>query len=780
MPILGLVACSWPVLALSSLLGGIDPAASALAFAIILAVALVGCTMALALSVWARKPHEVVLVVYTFWMLVMVLWPIWYGLAHAGYLDPPAHWSLVADPYYLAFAPYSAPGQVDLSEYVGFFAVSLVLSAALVILAVARMRPVARRGTDESRRRPRLGVIGRITRWLPGPSLDGNPVLWREWHRARPSRWVLILTVLVGGGTGIACLIGAVTAWTKEVGMVGPAAGIITGMFGVILHVIFGLLMLSAAAPTSMSEERQRGSLDLLAATTLSTPTIVVGKWLGALRPVVFLAIAPGLLGFALATARDVNPKGPAPAGIARQYYEGLTRGEVLFGAGLMVATVLVHGALLASAGVALATWITRQSRAVALGVGFAVMVAAGWPIFVEVVQSPGSGGGPVFLSPIAAVAGLTTLLTSRILFYRNTLWSVTFWDIECLLLALGLLWLTVRTFDGCLGRIPERPRRTPFLSHVVAVLAVLIGVGGLFGAILIWTRRFARDRSAMGGGITACVLLAAVGFALLAVVAASAMARRQTSPAGAPEPATAIRDRRSFLRGWWDAFRLVPPLTIGPALMALALATAPVPLGAVSKVTTLSGGGTSRIETDSFGDTYVTTTDASGLMQMRPATAAEIAAATPVRPDRPPGVALTVAAVAVLTVLAHGAAFVSLGAALGIWIKRRGGAIAASIGMVLFVTMGWPLLDFLLDYPTYSWGLSHLSAFPAFFVLLFRRRPFETVADVAAWAGYWDAILVLGSLILCGLAIRTLEAGRRLRRAAFRQMPHETAGVGR
>src|ERR1700761_1037831 len=43
LPILGLVACSWPVLALASLLGGIDPMAVNLAFAIIMAVALVGC-----------------------------------------------------------------------------------------------------------------------------------------------------------------------------------------------------------------------------------------------------------------------------------------------------------------------------------------------------------------------------------------------------------------------------------------------------------------------------------------------------------------------------------------------------------------------------------------------------------------------------------------------------------------------------------------------------------------------------------------------------------------
>ena len=158
LPILGLVACTWPVLAICSLLGGIDPTALTLAFAIILAVALLGCTMALALSVWARKPHEVVLVTYTFWMLVLLLWPIWFALSHGGLVGPPAGWSLVADPYYLAFAPYSAPGRLDLWDYLGFFAAALGASAALAILAVWRMRPVARRGTDDSRRTSGLGL----------------------------------------------------------------------------------------------------------------------------------------------------------------------------------------------------------------------------------------------------------------------------------------------------------------------------------------------------------------------------------------------------------------------------------------------------------------------------------------------------------------------------------------------------------------------------------------------------------------------------------------------
>ena len=49
LPVLGLVACTWPVMAISSLLGGIDPIALTLAFAIIVVVAILGCTIALAI-----------------------------------------------------------------------------------------------------------------------------------------------------------------------------------------------------------------------------------------------------------------------------------------------------------------------------------------------------------------------------------------------------------------------------------------------------------------------------------------------------------------------------------------------------------------------------------------------------------------------------------------------------------------------------------------------------------------------------------------------------------
>jgi ABC-type transport system involved in multi-copper enzyme maturation permease subunit len=764
LPVFGLVACSWPVLALSSLLGGIDPLAVTLAFAIILAVALLGCSMALALSVWARKPHEVVLVVYTFWALVLLLWPLWHALAWTKLVGPPPGWSLVADPYYLAFAPYSAPGRVDLWDYLGFFAVTSGAAVALALLAVWRMRPVARRATDEGRKKPRIGWGGRLSRWLPGPSLDGNPVLWREWHRSRPSRWTTILVVLVGGSTGAACAVGAVFALTQglDLGARAEPLELIVGFYGAVLQLIFGLLMLATVAPTSMAEERQRGSLDLLAATTLSTPTIVLGKWLAMLRQIALLAIGPGLLGAALALA--IRAPRAIPLGTPAWYYDEMSDGALLFGACLLITTILAHGTLIVSVGLALAVWLARQSRAIALNVGLAVIVAAGWPMLIAAMRTGPQGRGLVCLSPIVAVFQLFGIVAERRL-RSDLLWWITFWDVECLALALGLLWLTVRTFDRCFDRVPDRPGRAPVLADVIVVLAGMIGIGSLIGGIVPWVHQNRQLMPVLDTGVSACIFLVAAGFVLLAALAASSMSPAATLPSIAPVSAATISDRRSFAIRWWKAFRLVLVLAIGPALFALALATAPMPFRVATKVKALPGGGSSKIEMDSWGDTYVTTTDASGhTTAPREATDAEIAEAGPAPPTQTRGGLLQVAALAIVTILAHGAAFVSLGAALGVWIRRRSRAIAASIGLVLLVMVGWPIIYLSIfgdsDYPL--WGLILASVLPAFSGLLFNRSRPQLISNTSDWVAYWDVILLVWAAVVSGLAIRTV--GRRSR----------------
>ena len=59
---------------------------------------------------------------------------------------------------------------------------------------------------------PKLSIMNRIARRLPGPSLDRNPVLWREWHRSRTPRMSLFLVVLISM-TIVACAFKGVSIW---------------------------------------------------------------------------------------------------------------------------------------------------------------------------------------------------------------------------------------------------------------------------------------------------------------------------------------------------------------------------------------------------------------------------------------------------------------------------------------------------------------------------------------------------------------------------------------
>jgi len=527
LPVLGLVACTWPVLAITSLLGGIDPLALTVAFAVIGAVAVLGCSMALALSVWARKPHEVVLVTYTFWIFVMMLSTIWTGLSWSGLVSRPPPWADVANPFYLAFAPYTGRGSIDFWDYLWFFAVILGASGLFTILSIWRMRPVACRATGEIRGAG-LGRLGRLTRWLPGPSLDGNPVLWREWRRSRPSPWMVSLLLLVGGATGIACVVGAFAEWKYGVSpQMLPGSAVITGIIGYVLQVIFGLLMLSAVAPTSMTEEHQRGSLDVLAATPLSARTIVLGKWWGTFRLVPLLLIGPGLMALACATAQE-PPSPPVPPGAVRfPIMDVMSLGYRLFAAALVVATILAHGAAATSVGLALAIWIKRPSRAIAISVGLFVLVAVGWPFLVLVLAGAGPGQdavGLAALSPIVCTGCSGGLLAVRPNQFRIFFWWATYWSVAVTVWAVGVLWLTIRTFDRSFGRMPERAQPSSHFPWAVTIAVTCAIVPfAIWGYRIVLAVTSDREEAALVFSFISMLSLELLVFCLMAVRAASA-----------------------------------------------------------------------------------------------------------------------------------------------------------------------------------------------------------------------------------------------------------------
>ena len=393
--------------------------------------------------------------------LVLLAWPIWYGLSLGGVLLGPDRWLLVANPFYLAFAPFSAPTQIGVGDYLGFFAVVLSASVVSILVAVWRMRPVACRIEGQSQRGARFGLLGRLSRVLPGPSLDRNPVLWREWHRSRPSAWMIALGFFVWGTTSLTCAIGACSAWRHGIRPVpGLTAAQMAGVFAYMILIFFGLLMLSAVAPATLSEERQRGSLDVLVATPLSTTAILLGKWWGAFRLVPFLAIGPGLMVLALATARRIVVPPKRLAGtMFLPYATNLSLGMRLGAAALFVATILIYGAAFTSLGLALATWIKRQSRAIAATVSIFVLVAIGSPFLANSAAARGAVG-LTELSPIISAVALGEGIMMGSDRLRSTIWWVGLWDVAAAATAIGLCWLTAPPSMTPSGASPSGPGR--------------------------------------------------------------------------------------------------------------------------------------------------------------------------------------------------------------------------------------------------------------------------------------------------------------------------------
>lgn len=468
-PVFGLIACAAPVTALAGLLGGIEFGAVAGSFVVAVTLAVVCCALAMVISVWAAKMHEVLMAVYAVICLWLLTLPMWLGLTHnAGLISPP-RWIELGNPYVIVFAPYNSPGSVGVFEFAAFAAVGFGLSACLVAVTIVALRPVVvgQSGRPEKAVRSRLPDLKWLFPSFAGPSLDGNPVLWREWHRNRPSRllrrmWGLLMIVTWG-----------LAAWgTYEVIKHGRHGGPALLPFGFMFQVFFGLLILSTIAPTVLAEERVRGSLDVLLATPLSTRTIVLGKWWGAYRHVLVLALMPLYAGVLLAATYTPNPAFRR-AGLTQIPVSSWERCIVPT---LSVLDFLASGALIVSLGIIIATWVPRLGRGVIFGVIAFFAIGVGWIFLVEFVyaqlvfRQPSNfhSNHPYVLPTLIALSPIFGAIAPHEIMEQY--WQVSRtpgWVGLGIVLAMkaaaagGLLLLAIATFDRCMGRVPERTART-------------------------------------------------------------------------------------------------------------------------------------------------------------------------------------------------------------------------------------------------------------------------------------------------------------------------------
>ena len=305
--------------------------------------------------------------------------------------------------------------------------------------------------------------------WWPSPSLDGNPVLWREWHRNRPSRMGRLVTTLYVAATSIAMAVGVADAMRR-----GMVAGNDLVGFNM-LAVWSGLLLLSVTTPTSLTEERSRASLDILMSTPLPTHSIVMGKWWASCRRMLPLLILPALTGLFVGFATPDIPVFLPPA-FRNQATPISTTDRVMSGI-LPTVFLAAHAAAVTSLGLALATWLKRTGLAVAISVGAFVLASIGWIVAVVTVIRPlldwwsrhvailqGSTiltieQAAIALSPLGGQSTASDLLMNVWNLDRSAVWKLLLLDAAfVILVAAVLLSLTLMTFNWCMGRMNETP----------------------------------------------------------------------------------------------------------------------------------------------------------------------------------------------------------------------------------------------------------------------------------------------------------------------------------
>jgi ABC-type transport system involved in multi-copper enzyme maturation permease subunit len=453
-PVLSLMACGLPVLAFSSFLGGIDLWAALGAELVTAGTAVVCCSLALLASVWARKPHQALLLSYA----LVGLWvaaPVMLTYFLVGPIVTTATVIVgMSNPIIAAFAAdfVTPTGSLGVREQVAFFLAAVVIAAGLVGVAIVRLRPTVVAQVSRPVKRERPDAPARLVDYLPGPSLDGNAILWREWHRKRPSRWT--------GRFWTAYVIASALASIYVLGVYYWWGGNLAGYSGIHVmasyvnawQVAIGLLLLSVSAATALAEERDRGSLEVIMTTPLTTREIVWGKWWGTFAMVPRLAILPIWVAGGAAMVTD--------GGI------GLI---------LMIGLILAYAAAITSFGLALATWVSRLGRVIGITVLTYVLIAVGWPVMARFLLFHLAFGSKPWLSPPDWVGlslaspffGIyeTTEWASRVRLasdsyawrfgHGNPLWPLL-WIGVFSAIAMILVFATLRTFDRCMGRNAE------------------------------------------------------------------------------------------------------------------------------------------------------------------------------------------------------------------------------------------------------------------------------------------------------------------------------------
>lgn len=276
--VLLLLLAAVPLFAITGLFGGMTAAQLARVFAVTVAAALASASIATTVAFWKDT---------TFQSLAITLFALVAWVA-GGETVAALRGASAAAGVSPARAVFAAVAPAGAGTLLPFLATCAAIVVAANVVAVARLRAwnVAR----ESRARgvPADGD-GRRGAIRPSRVVWDNPVLWREICTRAYGRMIIVVRVAWFVLFGV-----AVAGILREAAT--PRPDRLAVAVAVIPMALASLVAVTALAVTSVTTERDRGSLDILLVSDLEPGEFVWGKLLGVLAVAREIVILPVLL----------------------------------------------------------------------------------------------------------------------------------------------------------------------------------------------------------------------------------------------------------------------------------------------------------------------------------------------------------------------------------------------------------------------------------------------------------------------------------------------------
>lgn len=274
-----------PMFAIAALFGGVTPAQVARMFVVTVAAALAAASIATTVAFWKDTTFQslaITLFALAAWLALGEAIAGWRGDAVAAAVSP-------ARAVFAALAP---AGSAALLPFLGTCAALVAIANAVAIFRV-RAWNVAR----EARSRPATVASGASASRRPARVVWDNPILWRETCTRAYGRMIVVVRV-----AWLILFAGAVAAVYREAAT--PRPDKLAVAVAVIPMVLASLVAVTALAVTSITTERDRGSLDLLLVSDLEPGEFVWGKLFGVLAVAREIVLLPLLACAALAFTR--------------------------------------------------------------------------------------------------------------------------------------------------------------------------------------------------------------------------------------------------------------------------------------------------------------------------------------------------------------------------------------------------------------------------------------------------------------------------------------------